>query len=66
MPLHLLDDLYFHGENGLCYLYGPYFHDGNDPCYLYGLYSHDENDPCDLFSRERDLFSHNDLFWEEA
>lgn len=52
MPLHLLDDLYFHGENGLCY--------------LYGLYSHDENDPCDLFSRERDLFSHNDLFWEEA
>lgn len=73
MPLHLLDDLYFHDENGPCDLYVPYFHDGHDPCYLCGLYFHDENDPCDPFchehdlsSHERDLFFHDDLFWEEV
>lgn len=73
MPLHLLDGLYFHHKNGPCYFYGPYFHDENVPCYLYGPYFHDEHDLCDPFCHEHDLsfhernlFSHDVLFWEEA
>lgn len=59
MPLHLLNDLYFHDGNGPCCLYAPYSHNEHD---LYDPFCHEH----DLSFHERDLFSHDVLFWEEA